>query len=135
MTADLGDRYVVAPVRAGELVPVSALGSWDQVGVRPVTVPVDPESSGPLSTGTVVDVWVAEPAEGDVRSGFREPHRVAAQVVVGAPATRRGALGSSTTTAVQVLVDDEVVPQLIGAVNDDARITLVPVPSGGRGDR
>jgi hypothetical protein len=121
---------VLRPVMAGELVPRSAVGDRSQVTVRPVTVPIDPEIADGLQTGMLVDVWVAEHRE-DGGRGYAEPERIATDVAVGGRATRRGALGSSSTTGVQVLVEGDVVPRLIHAVDDEDRVTLVPVPTTG----
>jgi hypothetical protein len=118
---------VLRPVLPGELVPASAVGSREQVSVRPVTVPVAPEVADGVRTGMLVDVWVAARRE-DGSRGYEEPERLAQDVAVGQLATRHGALGSSSTTAVQVLVDPLVVPRLIHAVDDEAHVTLVPVP-------
>jgi sulfur carrier protein ThiS len=80
----------------------------------------------------LVDVWVARHRQ-DGDRGYDDPVRVASDVAVGERATRHGALGSASTTAVQVLVEGDVVPQLIHAVDDEDRVTLVPVPTtGGR---
>lgn len=119
---------VLRPVLAGELVPVTAVGDPAQVTVRPVTVPVSPEVADSLRTGMLVDVWVAARRDDGPR-GYAQPERVASGAAVGERAARRGALGTSSSTAVQVLVGPDVVPRLIHAVDDDARVTLVPVPS------
>ena len=119
---------VLRPVLPGELVPLSAVGDRAQVTLRPVTVPVDPEIADGLATGMLVDVWVAR-HRSDGERGYAEPERIATDVAVGERATRRGALGSASTTAVQVLVDGTVVPALIHAVDDEDRVTLVPVPT------
>lgn len=122
------DLVVLRPVLTGELVPLSAVGGSDEVALRPVTVPVTPEIADGLRTGMLVDVWVAQRRDEGER-GYQEPERLATGAAVGELATRRGALGTSSTTAVQVLVGPEVVPKLIHAVDDDARVTLVPVPN------
>jgi hypothetical protein len=122
---------VLRPVLPGELLPRSAVGDPAEVDLRPVTVPVAPEIADALATGMLVDVWVAERDEDD--RGYAEPERLATDVAVGERAPRRGALGSSSTTAVQVLVGADVVPRLIHAVDDESRVTLVPVPSAGAG--
>lgn len=119
---------VLRPVLPGELLAKSAVGDRTQVSLRPVTVPVDPEIADGLTTGMLVDVWVAQHRTDSAR-GYLEPERVATDVAVGERATRRGALGSASTTAVQVLVEGDVVPQLIHAVDDEDRVTLVPVPT------
>jgi hypothetical protein len=123
---------VLRPVLTGELVPVTAVGNRAQVALRPVTVPVSPEVADGLRTGMLVDVWVALRRD-DGQRGYAQPERVAGDAAVGGRATRRGALGTSSATAVQVLVEPDVVPRLIHAVDDDARVTLVPVPSTGAG--
>lgn len=135
LAAEAGLRpglVVLRPVLPGELVPVSAVGDRSQVTLRPVTVPVAPEVADGLTTGMLVDVWVAQHRP-EPETGFVEPERLAVDVAVGQRATRHGALGSSSTTAVQVLVAPEVVPKLIHAVDDAAMVTLVPVPSTGAG--
>lgn len=123
---------VLRPVLTGELVPLTAVGSQDQVAVRPVTVPVAPEIADGLRTGMLVDVWVA-PRRVEGERGYAEPEQLASGAAVGELATRRGALGTSSTTAVQVLVGPDVVPDLIHAVDDESRVTLVPVPGTGAG--
>ena len=67
---DEGDRYlsaaqgvpqgafVLREVRPGELVPSSAVGTRDQVGVQSLTLVVDAGSAEPLVEGSVVDVYV-----------------------------------------------------------------------------
>jgi hypothetical protein len=122
---------VLRPVLAGELLARGAVGDRAQVTLRPVTVPVDPEIADGLQTGMLVDVWVARHRT-DSSRGYLDPERLATNVAVGDRATRHGALGSASTTAVQVLVEGDVVPQLIHAVDDEDRVTLVPVPTTGQ---
>jgi hypothetical protein len=136
-----GDRYlsaatdlaagqvVLRTVAAGELVPRSALGARDQVDLRPVSVPVAAEVADPLGPGVLVDVWVAarDPARGS--TAFAAPRQVAVGAEVSGRSTRRGALGSSTAASVQLLLTAALVPQVIEAVDNGSRITLVPVPA------
>ena len=53
------DSFVLREVRAGELVPVSAVGSRSDVSLQPVTVRVDGDSVAGLISGSVVYVWVS----------------------------------------------------------------------------
>lgn len=121
-------RVVVRPVPAGDLVPLSAVGSREDVDLRPVSVPVPPEGSEQVQPGVLVDVWVAarQPQRGV--GVFAPPRRVATAVEVAGRSMRQGALGTSTTTAAQLLLGPNVLPQVIEAVDNEARITLVPVP-------
>jgi hypothetical protein len=122
-------RVVVRAVPAGELVPLSAVGTREQVELRPVSVPVPAEGSEQVTTGALVDVWVAARDRARGVGAYTAPRRVATGVQVAGRSTRQGALGSSTSTAAQLLLGPELLPRVIEAVDNEARITLVPVPA------
>lgn len=122
-------QVVLRTVAAGELVPRSAVGRRDQVELRPVSVPVDADVAEPLTAGVLVDVWVADRDPKGTSSSYGEPRQLAAAAQVSGRSTSRGALGSSTGASVQLLLTDDLVPQLIHAVDNDSRVTLVPVPA------
>lgn len=122
-------QVMVRAVAAGELVPTGALGTRDQVDLRPVSVPLAAEGSDRIGEGVLVDVWVAARDPDRGAGAYAAPQQLAAGIQVAGRSTRSGALGSSTSTAVQLLVGSELLPQLIGAVDNGARITLVPVPA------
>lgn len=128
-------QVLLRTVAAGELVPLSALGRREQVDLRPVSVPVPAEVAEPLATGTLVDVWVADRDPERGSQSYAAPRLVAAAAEVAGRSTRRGSLGSSTASAVQLLLTTSLVPQVIQAVDNGSRITLVPVlatlPQGG----
>jgi hypothetical protein len=121
-------RVLLRAVGAGELVPAAAVGSRDDVDLRPVTVPVDPEAAAGLGAGALVDVWVAarDPGRADT---YGPPKQVATNALVSARTERSGALGTSSGTAVRLLLSPALVPAVIQAVDNQARITLVPVPA------
>ncbi|WP_162248026.1 SAF domain-containing protein [Angustibacter sp. Root456] len=132
----LAGLVVVRPVPAGELVPASALGGADRVDLRPITVPVEPAAAGALPRGSVVDVWVAS-RSADRADSYERPRLVASGVQVGDRSQARagwggaasaGSLGSTGST-VQLLLTPALVPELIQAVDNSARITLVPAPA------
>jgi hypothetical protein len=127
------DRVVVRPVAAGDLVPLSAVGSRDEVDLRPVSVPVPQEGSEQVRPGALVDVWVAARNPQRGAGSYSAPRRVAAAVQVAGRSTRQGALGSSTTIAAQILLGPDLLPKVIEAVDNEARITLVPVLATVRG--
>jgi hypothetical protein len=127
------DRVVVRPVPAGDLVPISAVGSPEEVELRPVSVPVPQEGSEQVRPGVLVDVWVAARNPQRGVGAYSAPRRVAAAVQVAGRSTRQGALGSSTTIAAQILLGPDLLPRVIEAVDNEARITLVPVPATVRG--
>src|SRR5205085_876464 len=116
-------------VPAGELVPLSAVGSRDQGDLRPVSVPMPAEGAEQVTTGALVDGGGAarDPAHGV--GSYARPPRVATGVHVAGRSTRQGALGSSTSTAAQLLLGPDLLPGVIETVDNEARITLVPVPA------
>ena len=128
-------QVVLRTVAAGELVPLSALGRREQVDLRPVSVPMPAEVAEPLAAGVLVDVWVADRDAERGSQSYAAPRLVAAGAEVAGRSTRRGSLGSSTASAVQLLLTTALVPQVIQAVDNGSRITLVPVlatlPQGG----
>lgn len=118
--------YALRPVRQGELVPDSALGGRSQVGVKTLTVPVDPAVAQVLAPGSVVDVWVNGKKTEAGTDTYGTPRKVLdAAVVAGVPDEDR--LLGSATTAVQIEVPDDRVEALIAAVDREDKITLVPV--------
>lgn len=126
----LDDLVVVRSVPAGELVPASALGAADEVDLRPVTVPVEPGAAGGLAAGAVVDVWVAS-RSADRAEAYDRPRLVAAAAQVSERSLARAGWGGpagATGSTVQLLLTPALVPELIQAVDNAARITLVPVP-------
>lgn len=119
---------LLRPVGEGELLPAAAVGAREQVDLRPVAVPVLPEAADGLRPGALVDVWVAARGPSG-QDSFVSPRLVAAAVQVSALADSRGPLGASTTSAVRLLLTPELVPTVIEAVDNQAKVTLVPVPA------
>jgi hypothetical protein len=124
------NTFALRDVRPGELLPVSALGTRDAVNLKPVSVPVDGGGAGQLAAGSVVDVWVnaKDPSSAGEKYG-RPAKTIEAAPVVRTPDTSGGGLGAvSGMTAVQIMVPEERVQALIAAIDQGAKITLVPVP-------
>lgn len=127
------DSYTLREVRAGELVPASAVGGKDAVNVQPVTVQVDSLSASALVVGSVVDMYVSERQPGTTQTKYADPQLMLPSVSVSwlpAAGDRFGA--GSSTAPVQLLVPLDKVPAVIGALDNEARITLVPVPGSVR---
>lgn len=129
------DDFVLREVRAGELVPASALGRRDEVSVKAVSLPVDASAASSLVVGSVVDVWVSRRDPHATREAYTEPRQVLTSAVVKlVPARTRGLGVGTNQSAVQVLVPDDSVQQMIEAVDQGSRVTLVPVPGSPLGD-
>ncbi len=110
------------------------MGTAAGVAVQRLSLQVDATSAGALARGSLVDVYVNRPAEGTgvgtdrfSRTRARARGRVGRRRRRG---RRRCSGGSDQTRAVQVMVPREKVRDLVAAVDDGARITLVPVPGG-----
>jgi hypothetical protein len=126
------DRFVLRPVAAGELVPEAAVGGRTEVGVQPLVLTVDAGSAAALQVGSTVDVYVnrADPAASDPTGGFVGPELTLEAVSVSSLPRASGGLGGGSTgeRAVQVMAPTPRIKEIIAAVDQGARITLVPVP-------
>jgi hypothetical protein len=124
------DTFALREVRPGELVPRSALGRRAEVNLKPVSVPVDSGGAAQLDAGSIVDVWVNAKVPSSSTEKYGKPVKTLRDAaVVRRPDAGGGGLGAvSGTTAVQIMVPDGSVQALIAAIDQGARITLVPVP-------
>ena len=123
--------FMLRDVRAGELVPASAVGGADAVDVQRVTVRADAD----------VDVR-AGPGQPRrrLRHARRRPRRatqaaapttkVLESAAVAAVLTSSGGFGAGSMTSVQIYVPADKVQPLVEAVDGEAKLTLVPVGRG-----
>ncbi|MHA7281674.1 SAF domain-containing protein [Arthrobacter sp. TMS2-4] len=115
-------------VTRGELVPVTAVGRTDGLDRKPVGLTVeDPLPSG-TAAGDRVDVWVSLRTD---TNSYEEPRLLLEAAEVAELTVGESALGASSSTLVQVLVDDDAMPELLGALSNDARIAVVLNPGAG----
>ena len=123
------DQVLLREIRSGELIPLSAVGGVEQAALSQIAISVDPTVAAPLTSGTVVDVFVNTPMEEGGQDAYSGPQRLLEGVSVAAVDTSGRGLGSSGRgTAVRIMVPTDQVPALIEAVDKEARITVVPVP-------
>jgi len=125
--------FVLREVRAGELIPQSAVGPRDEATAQPVTLQVDATSASTLQAGSVVDVYVnrpAPPTKGSIGSAnFAGPNLALEGVtIVGLSSDDNVMGGGRDTRPVQVMVPKDKVQELVGDVDLGAKITLVAVP-------
>lgn len=115
-------------ITQGELVPSAAVGRADELDRKPVGLSVE----DPLPTGTAagdrVDVWVSLRTDTNT---YEEPRLLLEAAEVAELTVGESALGSSTSTLVQVLVNDAAMPELLNALSNDARIAVVLDPGAG----
>ncbi len=123
------DSYVLREVRPGELIPASAIGGMDQIGLAPVTLRADANSVRALVAGSTVDVWISRRDPSATQERYLEASLALHSVVVAWIPSDQGSFGVTAATAsVQVLVPAADVQSVITAVDASARFTLVPVP-------
>lgn len=121
--------HLVRAVSAGELVPAGALGTERQALDKAVSVPVDTVAARSLVQGAVVDVWVSRRDREAVGEAYLSPELLLAGAVLDRVPAESSGLGAGLgRTAVQVVVPADRVGQVIAAVDQDARVTLVPAP-------
>lgn len=134
------DGYVLREVRPGELVPKSALGSAEQVGVAPLAVAIDPVAASTLVAGSLVDVY-ADTSTSSTTSGTTSstpggsgsvqltgPQRILQRVFVARVSAGGSGIGATTHAFAQLQIPAAQIAQTIGLVNAGAKITLVAVP-------
>lgn len=123
------DTAVGREVRAGELVPMSALIPKDQASVQPVTLIVDAVSASMLTRGSVIDVYASEPVKDGATDEYAAPKRLLQRVDVALrPEGATGFGASSDTVSVRVMVPSDQVTEVIRQLDQGSRITVVPVP-------
>lgn len=129
--------FLLRAVAEGELVPAAALGTAREALDKTVTVPVDPSTVAGLSTGALVDLWVSPRDPDALGVSYLDPRLLLSGAVVDRVPQQGGGLGAGLGRAsVSVVVPADRVGDVIAAVDQDARLTLVPAPrSEPRADR
>lgn len=129
-TPPAAGTYVVRDVRSGELVPRSAFGTAEQVGLQRVTVRADAVSATGLARGSRVDLFVT-PKTSLATTNKPTTTKVLTAAGVASVQSSSGGLGSNATTSVQLYVPTDRVQTVVEAVDGEAKLTLVPVVGGG----
>jgi hypothetical protein len=121
---------ITKPIGAGELVPVSAVGSTAGLDVASIVVSTNaqlPESTKP---GDTVDVW----ASSSLGTGLFGPPSV---IVPGATVVRvvvdDGIVKSSDGATVEILVPRLRIARLLSAIANDDALSIVPASIPGIG--
>ncbi|RPF22610.1 hypothetical protein EDD34_3278 [Myceligenerans xiligouense] len=120
-------------VADGELVSRSGLG--DRSTMRSVTLPISGGVSERIRPGAVADLWFVPDggpgaAPGGTRgtsSGGSEPDTLAEDVVIEQVEVPDGALVVAGTTTLHVLVEQDALPRVLGALAEPGSLAVVPV--------
>ncbi|MGO4692515.1 hypothetical protein [Glaciibacter sp. 2TAF33] len=115
---------VTRAVAAGELVPVSAVGTQAGASVTSVVVAVKSKLAGSLGPGSVVDVWGArETGQGQ----FGPPAVIVGSASVVRVIESTGLIADGTGQSVEILVPKAKVATVLEAIANQDAIALVPV--------
>lgn len=117
-------------VGAGEMVPAAAVSGEDELGLRPVVIPLAGSVPSGLGKGSVVDLWLTFPAGLGQLEERPAPTLLAGDLVVADLVEADSLFTGGSGTSVEVLVPLAEIPEVLDAVSGDGAIVVVPVPSG-----
>lgn len=120
-------KVALQRVAKGQLVPRESLGQADALNRKPVAISMEEELPGQAVPGARVDVWVAMPGSA---SAFEKPQLMLPGAEIAQVTAGSTTLGSSRATVVLVLVTDEQMPKLLGALANEAKVSVVWNPAG-----
>lgn len=126
------DLQFVTVVDEGELIPLRALDQADPHGRQAVTLEVDDALARAVEPGRVVELWAAYGGSvaGDSESRVE---RLVEDAEVSAVTESTSTFGAQSEVSVELLVDPERLPDVLGARSSAATLSLVPAensPSG-----
>jgi hypothetical protein len=124
------DAVALRVVGAGELLPRSAVGSADDLALRPVAVPAGSELPASVGAGSLVDLWLTPAAPRGAVDGAQAqpPRQLAAALTVAEVGRAQGALAAGGAATVHVLVPVGQLPDVLAALASDGRVDVVAVP-------
>lgn len=111
-------------IRAGELVPLSAIGQSADVPLRPVVIPVDATVAESVVPGASVELWHTVPAtdeDPDAQAGLLVPDAVVRRIDEGSSLGMR-------SMSVEVLVPRDRLDEVLEVLSKDERLDVIGVP-------
>lgn len=122
--------FAVQRIPQGELLAKSSIDDAASVDRNPVSLSLDENLPSGARAGSRVDVWASrpDPASG----GYREPVLLLAGAEIAQLENKTGGLGSSKSTVAYVLVAKQQMPQMLDALANKAKISVVWNPAGGQ---
>lgn len=129
---DLPDEGLIATavVRAGELVPLSALGTTGGADATTIVLQLAGRVSSPVEAGARVDVWASNGESIDPSTGLAgatlPPVVLAPDALVTRVLRPEGIVSSGDGEAVELLVPRARVARLLQAIADGDALAVVP---------
>lgn len=128
--SELEEAVITRTVADGELVPLAALGSADDLDLRPVQIAMPATMQDIVTPGSRVDLWVALPDPGSTQRALLPPELLVEDVEVREVHTDTSVFAGSDSVQAQVLVATADLPGVLAALAADGQITIVPVLGG-----
>jgi hypothetical protein len=113
---------VVRTIGAGELVPVDAVASREELDLRSVALTPARALSAGVVPGAVVDLWLVPAPRTEA-----EPQQLASALTVAQVAERTTAFNGTGDSTVYVLVPVDQLAEVLGALATDGSVEIVPV--------
>ncbi|WP_119933546.1 MULTISPECIES: SAF domain-containing protein [Kocuria] len=130
-STDLADGAVIVDrVPSGQLVPTESVGEAQDLGRRPMGIPLNTALPAGTGAGDSVDLWVSK-RESSGR-GWSEPEQILEGAELASVDQATGTLGAGQQMTAQVLVEEDDVSDVVDALATESRITVVPHIGGGR---
>ncbi|QPL06505.1 hypothetical protein ID810_02495 [Actinomyces respiraculi] len=120
------DAVAAQALRAGDLLPASAVANGQDLALRAVVLNVASSLPAGTSTGDIVDLWALPAARTSTEAGSDEAAVVAQGLIVSRVGETDGAILGGTTTSVEVLVPEDLVGAVLTAVGQGGSLVLVP---------
>ncbi|GAA2849486.1 hypothetical protein GCM10010523_07580 [Paenarthrobacter ilicis] len=120
----------VAVQRVGknQLVPQESIGKADALNRKPVAIALEEDLPPQAVAGARVDVWVALPGSG---KAYDDPQLLLPGAEIAQVTSGATTLGASRDKVILVLVTDQQMPGLLGALANEAKVSVVWNPAGG----
>ncbi|WP_314326373.1 SAF domain-containing protein [Paenarthrobacter ilicis] len=120
----------VAVQRVGknQLVPQESIGKADALNRKPVAIALEEDLPPQAVAGARVDVWVALPGSG---KAYDDPQLLLPGAEIAQVTSGATTLGASRAKVILVLVTDQQMPGLLGALANEAKVSVVWNPAGG----
>lgn len=125
----LEGSYATSYIHAGELISTTDVEENTSEGRREVTVSLDSSLAAALEPGNQVDIWVSVPGEN--AQEMSEPQMIMEGAEVASKTSEESIIGGTGKTAVSLFVNEESLSDVLKAINNDAKINLIPSTQAG----
>jgi len=113
-------------IRPGELLSRADLVQAGDLDRKPLGLDVQAPLPSGIRAGDRVDVWASLP---DGQNGYAEPRRLLTAAEISELSVNESVIAGADATRLLVLVEDEDLPALLGALSNQAKIAVVPNPA------